>query len=64
VPSTDLIFDHVYSEQHPLMDAQKQWGGFAYYEAGLGVPSDTEELPLAKCFNAGLRSSPTILRCC
>jgi 2-oxoisovalerate dehydrogenase E1 component alpha subunit len=34
VPSTDLIFDHVYSEQHPLMDAQKQW--LADYEAGLG----------------------------
>jgi 2-oxoisovalerate dehydrogenase E1 component alpha subunit len=34
VPSTDLIFDHVYSEQHPVMDAQKQW--LADYEASLG----------------------------
>ncbi len=34
VPQTDLIFDHVYSEQHPVMDAQKQW--LADYEASLG----------------------------
>ena len=34
VPSTDLIFDHVYSEQHPVMTAQKQW--LADYEASLG----------------------------
>ena len=33
-PSTDLIFDHVYSEQHPVMDAQKKW--LADYEASLG----------------------------
>jgi pyruvate dehydrogenase E1 component alpha subunit len=34
VPSTDLIFDNVYSEPHPVMDAQKQW--LADYEASLG----------------------------
>lgn len=34
VPSPDIIFDHVYSEQHPVMDAQKQW--LADYEASLG----------------------------
>lgn len=33
-PSTDKIFDHVYSEQHPVMDAQKQW--LADYEATFG----------------------------
>lgn len=32
-PSTDLIFDTVYSEPHPVMDAQKQW--LADYEATL-----------------------------
>jgi 2-oxoisovalerate dehydrogenase E1 component alpha subunit len=30
-PSTDKIFDHVYSEQHPLIDQQKAW--LAQYEA-------------------------------
>lgn len=29
--STDLAFDHVYSAQHPLIDAQRQW--LADYEA-------------------------------
>ena len=33
VPSTDLIFDHVYSEPHPLIDAQKKW--LADYEASM-----------------------------
>jgi len=28
---TDLMFDHVYSEQHPLIDAQREWLG--EYEA-------------------------------
>ena len=28
---TDLMFDHVYSEQHPLIDAQRAW--LAEYEA-------------------------------
>ncbi|MHB1234480.1 MAG: thiamine pyrophosphate-dependent enzyme, partial [Microbacteriaceae bacterium] len=32
-PSTDLIFDHVYSEPHPAMSAQKQW--LADYEAAM-----------------------------
>jgi pyruvate dehydrogenase E1 component alpha subunit len=35
VPSTDRIFDHVYSESHPVMDTQKQW--LADYEASLGA---------------------------
>ncbi|MCU1582661.1 MAG: pyruvate dehydrogenase (acetyl-transferring) component subunit alpha [Microbacteriaceae bacterium] len=35
VPSTDRIFDHVYSESHPVMDGQKQW--LADYEASLGA---------------------------
>lgn len=30
-PGTDKIFDHVYSEQHPLIDQQKAW--LAQYEA-------------------------------
>ena len=30
IPS-DLMFDHVYSEPHPLIDAQKTW--LAEYEA-------------------------------
>lgn len=34
-PSTDKIFDHVYSEAHPVMDAQKRW--LADYEASLGA---------------------------
>lgn len=34
VPSTDKIFDHVYSEPHPVMAAQKQW--LAGYEASFG----------------------------
>jgi pyruvate dehydrogenase E1 component alpha subunit len=34
-PSTELIFDNVYSEPHPVMDAQKQWLGD--YEASFGV---------------------------
>ncbi|MCU1545513.1 MAG: pyruvate dehydrogenase (acetyl-transferring) component subunit alpha [Homoserinimonas sp.] len=33
-PSTDKLFDHVYSEQHPVMDAQKQW--LAQYESSFG----------------------------
>ena len=33
-PSTDKIFDHVYSEPHPVMAAQKQW--LADYEASFG----------------------------
>jgi 2-oxoisovalerate dehydrogenase E1 component alpha subunit len=38
VPPTDLIFDHVYSEPHPVMEAQKQW--LADYEASLnGIES-------------------------
>jgi pyruvate dehydrogenase E1 component alpha subunit len=34
IPSTDKIFDNVYSEPHPLMTEQKQW--FADYEASFG----------------------------
>lgn len=34
IPSTDLIFDNVYSEPHPVMVEQKQW--LADYEASLG----------------------------
>ncbi len=34
-PGTDLMFDHVYSEPHPVMSAQKQW--LADYEAALGA---------------------------
>jgi len=34
VPGTDLIFDNVYSEPHPVMDAQKSW--LADYEASFG----------------------------
>lgn len=38
LPSTDLIFDNVYSEPHPVMDVQKQW--LADYEASLnGIES-------------------------
>ncbi len=37
VPSTDLIFDNVYSEPHPVMDAQKSW--LADYEASFGGDS-------------------------
>jgi 2-oxoisovalerate dehydrogenase E1 component alpha subunit len=33
-PSTDKIFDHVYSEPHPVMAEQKQW--LADYESALG----------------------------
>ena len=33
-PSTDTIFDFVYSEPHPVMAAQKQW--LADYEASFG----------------------------
>ena len=33
-PSSDKIFDHVYSEPHPVMDAQKQW--LAGYESSFG----------------------------
>lgn len=33
-PSNDKIFDHVYSEPHPVMEAQKQW--LAAYEESFG----------------------------
>jgi 2-oxoisovalerate dehydrogenase E1 component alpha subunit len=33
-PSTDKIFDHVYSEPHPVMTEQKRW--LAGYEASFG----------------------------
>jgi pyruvate dehydrogenase E1 component alpha subunit len=33
VPDQSLIFDHVYSEEHPVITAQQQW--LADYEAGL-----------------------------
>jgi 2-oxoisovalerate dehydrogenase E1 component alpha subunit len=33
-PSTDLMFDHVYSEPHPVLAAQKQW--LAEYDASFG----------------------------
>jgi 2-oxoisovalerate dehydrogenase E1 component alpha subunit len=33
-PSTDKLFNHVYSDPHPVMDAQKQW--FIDYEASFG----------------------------
>ena len=35
-PSADKIFDHVYSEQHPLIDEQKAWR--AQYEASFEQP--------------------------
>jgi 2-oxoisovalerate dehydrogenase E1 component alpha subunit len=34
VPSSDIIFDHVYSEPHPLMEQQKEW--LASYESSFG----------------------------
>jgi 2-oxoisovalerate dehydrogenase E1 component alpha subunit len=34
VPTSDLMFDNVYSEPHPLIDEQKQW--LADYEASFG----------------------------
>ncbi|HEY0261255.1 MAG TPA: thiamine pyrophosphate-dependent dehydrogenase E1 component subunit alpha [Lacisediminihabitans sp.] len=34
-PTTDVIFDHVYSEPHPLMDVQKRW--LTDYEASFGA---------------------------
>lgn len=40
-PEVGLMFDHVYSEPHPLMTEQKQW--LASYEAGFGDPSDAPE---------------------
>ena len=40
-PEPGLIFDHVYSEPHPLMTEQKQW--LARYEAGFGDPADAPE---------------------
>jgi 2-oxoisovalerate dehydrogenase E1 component alpha subunit len=33
-PPVDVIFDHVYSEAHPLIDEQKEW--LAKYEASFG----------------------------
>jgi pyruvate dehydrogenase E1 component alpha subunit len=33
-PSSDKIFDHVYSEEHPVMADQKQW--LAGYESSFG----------------------------
>ncbi len=33
-PTNDKIFDHVYSEPHPVMEAQKQW--LATYEESFG----------------------------
>jgi 2-oxoisovalerate dehydrogenase E1 component alpha subunit len=33
-PSTDLMFDHVYSEAHPRIDEQKEW--LTSYEASFG----------------------------
>jgi 2-oxoisovalerate dehydrogenase E1 component alpha subunit len=33
-PSTDLMFDHVYSEAHPRIDEQKEW--LANYESSFG----------------------------
>ncbi|GAB2976900.1 pyruvate dehydrogenase (acetyl-transferring) E1 component subunit alpha [Frigoribacterium salinisoli] len=40
-PEVGLVFDHVYSEPHPLMTEQKQW--LASYEAGFGDPTDAPE---------------------
>jgi 2-oxoisovalerate dehydrogenase E1 component alpha subunit len=34
-PGVDIMFDHVYSEPHPVISAQKQW--FADYEASMGA---------------------------
>ncbi len=34
-PTTDVIFDHVYSEPHPLMAVQKRW--LTDYEASFGA---------------------------
>ena len=34
-PSSDVIFDSVYSEPHPVMDAQRAW--LAGYEASFGA---------------------------
>jgi pyruvate dehydrogenase E1 component alpha subunit len=33
-PSTDVMFDHVYTDEHPLVAAQKAW--LAEYEASYG----------------------------
>lgn len=38
-PDPGLIFDHVYSEPHPLMAEQKQW--LATYEQSFGSTGDT-----------------------
>lgn len=38
-PGTELIFDHVYSEPHPLIDEQREW--HAQYEASFEAPGDT-----------------------
>ncbi len=38
-PGTELIFDHVYSEPHPLIDEQREW--HAQYEASFDAPGDT-----------------------
>ncbi|MGV8885842.1 MAG: thiamine pyrophosphate-dependent dehydrogenase E1 component subunit alpha [Microbacteriaceae bacterium] len=34
-PSTALMFDHVYAEQHPVIDTQKQW--LTTYETAFGA---------------------------
>jgi pyruvate dehydrogenase E1 component alpha subunit len=36
-PSIDAMFDHVYTDDHPLINAQKQW--VIDYEASFGVDS-------------------------
>jgi len=33
-PPADVMFDHVYSDPHPVTEAQKRW--LAGYEASLG----------------------------
>jgi pyruvate dehydrogenase E1 component alpha subunit len=36
-PPVDVMFDHVYTDEHPLVDAQKKW--LADYEASFGGES-------------------------
>jgi 2-oxoisovalerate dehydrogenase E1 component alpha subunit len=39
-PTTDLIFDNIYSEPHPLVDQQKEW--LANYEASFAESEATQ----------------------
>ncbi len=60
VPTTDKVFDNVYSDPHPLVDAQRRW--LDDYEADVrgGGCRVSVEMTMAKAINAGLRArSPT-----